>query len=109
MTGGVDNVSMQTLYDDAQTLALEKVQEVTTRLGEIPNRTYVRHGQVPALRQTTQPPRGIGNLIDFEAVRERWRQVQPSVEYHLHQASHATAGRDEGHTLPTRPLGTPGL
>jgi nucleotide-binding universal stress UspA family protein len=46
MTGGVDYVSVDTLYDDAQTLALEKVQQITARLGEIPFRSYVRHGQV---------------------------------------------------------------
>lgn len=46
MTGAVDYVSMGTLYDDAQDLALEKVQQMTARLGKIPYRTYVRHGQV---------------------------------------------------------------
>ena len=46
MTGGVDYVSMGTLYEDAQNLALEKVQQITARLEEIPCRAYVRHGQV---------------------------------------------------------------
>src|ERR1022692_2353439 len=34
-------------------------------------------------------PVGIGNLIEFEAVGEQWRQIQTSVKHHLHQASHA--------------------
>jgi hypothetical protein len=34
-------------------------------------------------------PVGIGNLIELEAVREQWRQIQTSVKNHLHQASHA--------------------
>jgi nucleotide-binding universal stress UspA family protein len=45
MTGGVDYVSVGTLYEDAHTEAQEKIQQVTTRLGEIPYRTHVRHGQ----------------------------------------------------------------
>jgi len=46
MTGGVDYVSVGTLYEDAHTEAQEKIKQITTRLGAIPNRTYVRHGQV---------------------------------------------------------------
>src|ERR1039457_2995591 len=46
MVGGVDYVTFETLYNDAQAAAQEKVNEVTTRVGEIPNRTYLRHGQV---------------------------------------------------------------
>ncbi|MFZ0287594.1 MAG: universal stress protein [Candidatus Sulfotelmatobacter sp.] len=46
MTGGVDYVSMGTLYEDAHSTAQEKIQQITTRLGGIPYRTYVRHGQV---------------------------------------------------------------
>jgi nucleotide-binding universal stress UspA family protein len=46
MTGGVDYVSMGTLYENAHTEAQEKIQQVTSRLGEIPFRTHVRHGQV---------------------------------------------------------------
>jgi len=45
-TGGVDYVSMGTLYEDANTDAQQKVQRVTSRLGDIPHRSYVRHGQV---------------------------------------------------------------
>jgi len=46
MTGGVDYVSMGTLYEDAHSTAQEKIQQITTRLGGIPYRTYVRHVQV---------------------------------------------------------------
>ena len=46
MTGGVDYVSMGTLYEDAHSTAQEKIQQITTRLGGIPYCTYVRHGQV---------------------------------------------------------------
>jgi nucleotide-binding universal stress UspA family protein len=46
MTGGVDYVTFETLYEDAQNIAKEKVEKVTARLGDIPNRSHVRHGQV---------------------------------------------------------------
>jgi nucleotide-binding universal stress UspA family protein len=46
MTGGVDYVSMGTLYDDAQAEAKEKLLQITDRLEGIKQRTYVRHGQV---------------------------------------------------------------
>jgi nucleotide-binding universal stress UspA family protein len=46
MTGGVDYVSVGTLYEDAHSDAQEKIQRITTRLEGIPYRTYVRHGQV---------------------------------------------------------------
>src|SRR5579864_526734 len=45
MTGGIDYVSMGTIYDDAHTEAKEKLDQMAARL-EIPNRCYVRHGQV---------------------------------------------------------------
>lgn len=46
MTGGVDYVSFGTLYEDANTLAKEKVDRIASRLGGIPSRCYIRHGQV---------------------------------------------------------------
>jgi nucleotide-binding universal stress UspA family protein len=46
MTGGVDYVSVGTLYEDAHSDAQEKIQRITTRLEGIPYRTYVRRGQV---------------------------------------------------------------
>ena len=45
-TGGVDYVSMGTIYEDAQSEAKEKLHEIATRLEGIPLRSYVRHGQV---------------------------------------------------------------
>jgi len=46
MTGGVDYVSMGTLYDDAHSEAKEKLEQVSLRLGGVPHRCYVRHGAV---------------------------------------------------------------
>jgi len=46
MTGGVDYVSLGTVYDAAQTDAEEKIQQVVARLGDIPSKTYVAHGPV---------------------------------------------------------------
>jgi nucleotide-binding universal stress UspA family protein len=46
MTGGVDYVSMGTIYEDAHTEAKEKLERVATLFEGIPSRIYVRHGQV---------------------------------------------------------------
>lgn len=46
MTGGVDYVSMGTIYDDANTEAKEKLDRIATRFEGIPHRNYVRHGHV---------------------------------------------------------------
>lgn len=46
MTGGVDYVSMGTIYDDAHAEANEKLDRISARLEGIPHRNYVRHGQV---------------------------------------------------------------
>lgn len=46
MSGGVDYVSMGTLYDDAHNEAKEKLEGNGARLGSIPHRCHVRHGQV---------------------------------------------------------------
>ena len=46
MTGGVDYVSMSTIYEDAHTEAREKLDQISGRLEAIPHRCYVRHGQV---------------------------------------------------------------
>ncbi len=46
MTGGVDYVSMSTIYEDAHTEAKEKLDRVSDRLEGIPHHNYVRHGQV---------------------------------------------------------------
>lgn len=45
MTGGVDYVSMGTIYEDAHTEAKEKIEQVAARLEGIQHRSYVRHGQ----------------------------------------------------------------
>jgi nucleotide-binding universal stress UspA family protein len=46
MTGGVDYVSVGTMYKDARSEAREKIQQLTTRLGKIPYQTYLLPGQV---------------------------------------------------------------
>jgi nucleotide-binding universal stress UspA family protein len=46
MTGGVDYVSLSTIYEDAHTEAKEKLDQISGRLEGIPHRNYVRHGQV---------------------------------------------------------------
>lgn len=46
MTGGVDYVSMGTIYEDANTEAKEKLEQISARFEGIPHRNYVRHGQV---------------------------------------------------------------
>jgi nucleotide-binding universal stress UspA family protein len=46
MTGGVDYVSMSTIYEDAHTEAKEKLDQISVRLEGIPHHNYVRHGQV---------------------------------------------------------------
>jgi len=46
MSGGVDYVSMSTIYEDAHTEAREKLDLMLARFDRIPHHNYVRHGQV---------------------------------------------------------------
>jgi nucleotide-binding universal stress UspA family protein len=46
MTGGVDYVSMGTIYDDARNEAKERLEHIGDCLEGVPHRSYVRHGQV---------------------------------------------------------------
>ncbi len=46
MTGGVDYVSMSTIYEDAHSEAKEQLDQIADRVEGIPHRQYVRHGQV---------------------------------------------------------------
>jgi nucleotide-binding universal stress UspA family protein len=46
MTGGVDYVSVSSIYEDAHTEAKEKLDQMAVRLEGIPHRNYVRRGQV---------------------------------------------------------------
>lgn len=46
MTGGVDYVSMGTIYEDAQNEAKEKLEHAVASLDDVPHRSYVRHGGV---------------------------------------------------------------
>ena len=46
MTGGVDYVSMGTIYEDAHAEAREKLESITAGLEGLAHRNHVRHGQV---------------------------------------------------------------
>ena len=46
MSGGVDYVSMGTIYEDADNEAKEKLDQIASHFENIPHRTYVRHGAV---------------------------------------------------------------
>lgn len=46
MSGGIDYISMGTIYEDSHTEAKEKLERIATRLGEMPHRSYVRHGAI---------------------------------------------------------------
>ena len=46
MSGGVDYVSMSTIYEDAQNEAKERLDQISEHLEGISHRNYVRHGQV---------------------------------------------------------------
>ena len=46
MTGGVDYVSMGTIYEDAHNEAKDKLDRISAHFETIPHRNYVRHGVV---------------------------------------------------------------
>jgi len=46
MTGGVDYVSMGTIYEDAHNEAKDKLDQIAAHFETIPHRNYVRHGLV---------------------------------------------------------------
>jgi nucleotide-binding universal stress UspA family protein len=46
MTGGVDYISLGTIYEDAQNEAKERLDEISAHFETIPHRSYVRHGSV---------------------------------------------------------------
>ena len=46
MTGGVDYVSLSTIYEDAHTEAKEKLDQISGHLEGVAHRIHVRHGQV---------------------------------------------------------------
>jgi nucleotide-binding universal stress UspA family protein len=63
MTGGVDYVSVDTIYEDARSEAREKIRQLTTRLGKIPRQTYLRHGQVWANLSSIVREKGIDLIV----------------------------------------------
>ena len=46
MTGGVDYVSMGTIYEDAQNEANDKLEKISAHFETIPHHSYIRHGSV---------------------------------------------------------------
>jgi len=46
MSGGVDYVSMGTIYEDAENEAKERLNQISEHIEGIPHRNYVRYGQV---------------------------------------------------------------
>ena len=46
MTGGLDYVSMGTIYEDARNEAKDKLDQIAAHFETIPHRNYVRHGMV---------------------------------------------------------------
>jgi len=46
MSGGVDYVSMGTIYEDAENEAKEKLEHISAHFETVPLRRYVRHGRV---------------------------------------------------------------
>lgn len=46
MTGGVDYVSMGTIFEDAQNEAKDRLDQISAQFETIPHRNYVRHGVV---------------------------------------------------------------
>ncbi len=46
MSGGIDYVSLGTIYEDAHTEAKQKLERIALRLGQMPRRCHVRHGKV---------------------------------------------------------------
>jgi nucleotide-binding universal stress UspA family protein len=46
MSGGVDYVSMGTLYEDAQNEAREKLEQLARCLEGVPHKSHVQHGQI---------------------------------------------------------------
>ncbi|HTS07087.1 MAG TPA: universal stress protein [Candidatus Eisenbacteria bacterium] len=46
MSGGVDYVSMGTIYEDAHAEAKEKLEKIAQRIEGVPHRIYARHGLI---------------------------------------------------------------
>ena len=46
MTGVVESPNFEVLYEDARSLAQQKVDQIAARFRDTPTRTYVRHGEV---------------------------------------------------------------
>jgi|SRR5215831_15893020 len=59
MTGGVDYVSMGTIYEDAQNEAKDKLEQISAHFDTIPHRSYVRHGFVW---------KGLANIIEANEI-----------------------------------------
>ena len=114
MTGGVDYVSMGTIYEDAQGEAKEKLEQLSARFEGIPHRSYIRHGsvwkQLAAIAEEnaidqiivgTHGRTGIGKLLLGSVAEDILRHaacpvltVGPKVSGHAKLPDFVTRGRD---------------
>jgi nucleotide-binding universal stress UspA family protein len=114
MTGGVDYVSLGTIYDDAEAAAKEKLGHIEARLEGVPHHSYVRRGPVwPCLSGIvaqheidlivvgTHGRTGLGKLLLGSVAEDILRHapcpvltIGPKVSGHAKLPALQTAGRD---------------
>jgi len=114
MTGGVDYVSLGTIYDDAQAEAQAKLEQVAARLEGIPHHTYVCHGavwknlagvisenEIDLIVVGTHGRTGLGKLFLGSVAEDILRHapcpvltVGPKVSGHAKLPAFRTTGRD---------------
>jgi nucleotide-binding universal stress UspA family protein len=114
MTGGVDYVSMATIFDDAQQEAKEKLEHMAVQFEGIPHRNHVRHGfiwknleeiiaenEVDLIVVGTHGRTGLGKLLLGSVAEEILRHapcpvltVGPKVAGRAKLPAFPTAGRD---------------
>jgi nucleotide-binding universal stress UspA family protein len=114
MTGGVDYVSLGTIYDDAQAEAQGKLELVAAQLARIPHHTYVCHGavwknlarvisenEIDLIVVGTHGRTGLGKLLLGSVAEDILRHapcpvltVGPKVSGHAKLPAFRTTGRD---------------
>jgi nucleotide-binding universal stress UspA family protein len=114
MSGGVDYVSLGTIYEDAHTEAKEKLEQLSERFEDIPHRNYVRHGlvwknlaeiiqenEIDLIVLGTHGRTGLGKLLLGSVAEDILRHapcpvltVGPKVSGHAKLPEFHTRGRD---------------